>query len=73
MIVPMRYIQLPDYFPNNFWCSGWVIKSGIWIHMFDKVRVILLVLSQVICAIVCCCDYSPPLFVLFVGFIKINI
>jgi len=38
--------------------------------MFGKVRVILVVFSQVISIIICGCDYRPPL---FVKFIKINI
>jgi len=29
--------------------------------------------SKVVCPIVCDCDYRPPLFVLFIRFIKINI
>jgi len=38
--------------------------------MSNKVSVILMVLSQVICLIVCGCGYRSPL---FVKFIKINI
>jgi len=69
----MRYSQLSNHFPNKFWCSSWVIKSGIWIHIFDKVRVTLVVLGHVICPVVCGCDYRPQLFVLFIRFVKINI
>jgi len=32
MIVPMFFVrntQLPKHFPSNFWCSRWIIKSGI--------------------------------------------
>jgi len=41
--------------------------------MSDKMRVILKVLGQFICPIVYGCDYRPPLFALFVRFIKNNI
>jgi len=33
--VLMRYIRLSNS-PNNFWCSGWVIKSSIWIICLIK-------------------------------------
>jgi len=53
-------------------CVG-VSVCGIWIHMFDKVRLIIVVLGHVICLIICGCDYRLLLFVLFVMFIKSNI
>jgi len=69
MIVPMGYTQLPNHFPKGFWCPG----DQKWWYMDPyvcKVRIIIVVLRQVICIIVCGCDYRPPL---FVKFIKINI
>jgi len=41
--------------------------------MFDKVKIILIVLGQAIYPIVCDCNHRPALFVLFVRFIKIII
>jgi len=52
MTVPiflMRNTQLPNHFSSNFWYSQWIIRCEIWIHMFDKVRLSLMIVGQILC------------------------
>jgi len=47
-MVLIRNIQLYNHFLNNVWGSWWIVRNGIRIYIYDKVRLSFIVWSEIL-------------------------